>query len=67
MDGNEDAFVDTPKGGIQQVLSNPQLLYFDTNWWEEQFQGIVALKLQGMVLNHKSIIQSSYEFPHACR
>ena len=55
MDGNDDAFVDTPKAGIHLVLSHPQLLYFDTNWWEEQYQGIVALKLQGIVLYHNNI------------
>ena len=64
MDRNDDAFVDTPKAGIQLVLSHPQLLYFDTNWWEEQYQGIVALKLQGIVLYHNnicSIILTSFQ------
>ena len=51
MDGNVEAFVDTPKAGIRLVLANPQLLYFDTNWYEESYQGIVALKLQGIVLS----------------
>ena len=55
MDGNDDALVDTTKAGLQLVLSNPQLLLFETNWWEDEYQGIVALKLQGIVLYHNNI------------
>ena len=55
MAGNPDSFVDAPKAGIQLVLNDPKLLYFDTNWWEEAFQGIVALKLQGIAFNHYHI------------
>ena len=58
MDGNDEAFVDTPQDAIQLVLSNPQLLYFDTNWWEENYQGIVALKLQGIALYHNYLFQT---------
>ena len=56
MAGNPDALVDAPKAGIRLVLNDPKLLYFDTNWWEEAFQGIVALKLQGIVFNHYHIL-----------
>ena len=52
MAGNPDALVDDPEAGIQLVLDDPRHLYFDTNWWEEAFPGIVALKLQGIVFNH---------------
>lgn len=56
MAGNPAALVDAPEAGIQLVMNDPKLLYFDTNWWEEAFQGIVALKLQGIVFNHYHIL-----------
>ena len=56
MAGNPDALVDDPEAGIQLVLDDPKHLYFDTNWWEEAFPGIVALKLQGIVFNHYHIL-----------
>ena len=31
----------------QQVLDTPGLLLFDTNWWEDSYQSLVALKIQG--------------------
>ena len=30
----------------QQVLDTPGLLLFDTNWWEDSYQSLVALKIQ---------------------
>ena len=57
-----DALVDDPEAGIQLVLDDPKHLYFDTNWWEEAFPGIVALKLQGIFFNHYHILFTNYLF-----
>ena len=48
MDGNEKAFVSHPDDGMKLVLNNPKYLYFDTNWWEANYERSVALKLQGI-------------------
>ena len=50
MDGNEKAFVSHPNDGMELVLNNPKYLYFDTNWWEANYERSVALKLQGISL-----------------
>ena len=49
MEGNNDAFLESGSAGIQVVLNNPGLLLFDTNWWEDSYQRLIALKIQDEV------------------
>ena len=49
MEGNPDAFLESGSEGIRVVLNNPNLLLFDTNWWEDSYQRLVALKIQDEV------------------
>ena len=58
MEGNGDAFLESGAAGIQVVLNNPKLLLFDTNWWEDSYQGLVALKIQDEVP-----ISAAFAFP----
>ena len=58
MEGNGDAFLESGSAGIQVVLNNPKLLLFDTNWWEDSYQRLVALNIQDEVP-----ISAAFAFP----
>ena len=65
MDGNKDAFVESGSEGIQAVLDSPGLLLFDTNWWEDSYQKLVALKIQDEApISAAFAFQKGSEFLH---
>ena len=65
MEGNQDAFLESGSEGIQVVLNNPDLLLFDTNWWEDSYQRLVALKIQDEApISAAFTFQKGSEFLH---
>ena len=65
MEGNGDAFLESGAAGIQVVLNNPKLLLFDTNWWEDSYQNLVALKIQDEApISAAFAFQKGSEFLH---